>query len=94
MTRTTPQHLNILIIILLAIVASLVPFRPTPSFISLCPLRIMPSRTTHGSQEAARRRQEDKAMAAATLQKEKDTATADGLKATNADNVNVAVNTT
>jgi hypothetical protein len=33
-------------------------------------------------------------MVAATLQKEKDAATADGLKATNADNVNVAVKTT
>ena len=41
-----------------------------------------------------RRRQEDEAMAAATLQKEKDAATDDGLKAMNADNVNVAVDTT
>ncbi len=93
MTQTTPQHLTIPIIILLAIVASLVPFCPAPSFTSLCPLQIMPSRTTCGSQEAARHRLEDEAMAAATLQKEKDAATTDGLKATKEDNFNVAVNT-
>jgi hypothetical protein len=52
----------------------------------------MPSRTTRGSQEAVRRRQEDEAMAAATLQKEKDAAKTDGLKAANEDNSNVAVN--
>ena len=33
-------------------------------------------------------------MAAATLRKEKDAVTADGLKATNADNANVVVDTT
>ena len=94
MTQTTPQHLTISIVILLAIVASLVLFRSTPSFTSLCPLQIMPSRTTCSSQKAVRRRLEDEAMVAATLQKEKAAATADGLKATNADNVNVAVDTT
>jgi hypothetical protein len=52
----------------------------------------MPSRATRGTQEAVRRRQEDKAMAAAILQKEKDAAKNDGLKAANEDNLNVAVN--
>jgi hypothetical protein len=93
MTQTTPQHLTIPIIILLAIVASLVPFRPAPSFPSLCPPQIMPSCTTRGSQEAVRCRLENEAMAAATLQKEKDATTTNGLKATNEDNFNVAVNT-
>jgi hypothetical protein len=51
----------------------------------------MPSRTTRSSQEAVRRRLEDEAMAAATLQKEKDAATPDDLKAINEDNFNVAV---
>jgi hypothetical protein len=45
------------------------------------------------SQEVARRRQEDEAMAAATLQKEKDAAKNDRLKATNEDNLNVAIDT-
>jgi len=53
----------------------------------------MSSRATRGTQEAARRRQEDEAMAAATLQKEKDAAKNDGLKAANEGNPNVAVDT-
>jgi len=53
----------------------------------------MPSRATRSTQEAVRRRQEDEAMAAAILQKEKDAATNDGLKAANEDNLNVAVDT-
>jgi hypothetical protein len=48
----------------------------------------MPSRATHSTQEAARRRQEDKAMAAAILQKEKNAAKNDGLKAANGDDTN------
>ena len=72
MKRTTPQHLTISIIIFFAIVTSLVSLRTAPSFTPQCPLRIMPSRATRGTQEAARRRQEDEAMTAAILQKEKD----------------------
>ena len=53
----------------------------------------MPSRATRSTQEAARRRQDDEAMAAAILQKEKDAAKNDGLKAANGDNLNVAVDT-
>jgi hypothetical protein len=91
MKRTTPQHLIISIIILFAIITSLVSLRTAPSFTPQCPLRIMPSRTTRATQDAARRRQEDKAMAAVILQKEKDAAKNDGLKAANEDNLNVAV---
>ncbi len=80
MKRTTPQHLTISLIILLAIVTSLVSPQTAPSFTPQCPLQIMPSRATRGTQEAARRRQEDKAMAAAILQKEKDATKHDGLK--------------
>ncbi len=72
--------MTISIIILFAIFASLVTLcaapSPTPSYL----IQTMPSRTTH-TQEAVRRRQEDKAMVAATLQKEKDAAKKDGLKA-------------
>jgi len=50
----------------------------------------MPSRATRATQEAARRRQEDEAMAAAILQKEKNAAKNDGLKVVNEDNLNVA----
>ena len=91
MNRTTPQHSTITIIILFTIIASLVSFCTAPSFTPQCPLRIMPSRATRSNQEAARRRQEDEAMAAAILQKEKDAAKNDGLKAANEDNLNVAV---
>jgi hypothetical protein len=50
----------------------------------------MHSRATHSAQEAARRRQDDKAMAAAILQKEKNAAKNDELKAANGDNLTVA----
>ena len=63
------------------------------SFTPQCPLRIMPSRATRGTQEAARRCQEDETMAATILQKEKDAAKNDGLKAANEDDLNVAVDT-
>jgi hypothetical protein len=53
----------------------------------------MPSRATRGTQEAARRSQEDEAMAAAILQKEKDAAKNDGLKMANEDNLNLAADT-
>ena len=66
MQRTTPIILSI---ILLAIIASLV-FCCTPQ----CPLRIMPSRTTRSTQEAAKHRQDDEAMAAVILRKEKNSA--------------------
>jgi hypothetical protein len=79
MKQTTPQYRTISIIILSAIFASLVTLSTTPPPTPPYPLQIMPSRTTR-TQEAARRHQEDKAMAAATLQKEKDTAKKDGLK--------------
>ena len=49
----------------------------------------MPSRATRATQEAARRHQEDKAMAAAILKKEKDAVKNDGLKVANEDNLNV-----
>ena len=83
MKRTTPQYWTISIIILSAIFASPV---------TLC-AALMPSRTTR-TQDAARRHQEDKAMAAATLQKEKDTAKKEGLKAViEKDDFNAAANT-
>ncbi len=93
MKQTTPQHLTISILILFAIVTSLVSLHTAPSFTPQCPLRIMPSCATRGTQEAARRRQEDEAMAAVILQKEKNAAKNDGLKAANGDNLNVAVDT-
>ena len=50
----------------------------------------MPSRATRSTQEAARRRQDDEALATAILQKEKNAANNDGLKAAK---VTVAVDT-
>ena len=50
----------------------------------------MPSCATRVTQEAVRCRQEDEAMAAAILQKEKVAAKNDGLKVANEDNLNVA----
>ncbi len=88
MKRTTPI---ITIIILFAIVASLVLFCTASSFTPQCPLRIMPSRATRSAQEAARCRQDDKAMAAAILQKEKNAAKNDELKAANGDNLTMAL---
>jgi hypothetical protein len=59
------------------------------SLATLC-AALMPSRPTR-TRDAARRRQEDEAMAAATLQKEKDAAKKEGLKAViKKDNLNVA----
>jgi hypothetical protein len=92
MKRTTYQHPTITIIILFAIVASLVSFCTAPSISPHCPLQIMPFRT-RATQGAARHRHDDKAMAAAILQKEKNTGKNDGLKAVNEDNLNVAVDT-
>ena len=85
MQRTTPI---ILAIILLAIIASLVSSCTASYFTPQCPLRIMPSRATRSTQEAARRRQDDEAMAAVILQKEKNAAKNDGLKAANGDDKN------
>jgi hypothetical protein len=80
MKRTTPQYWTISIIILSAIFASPV---------TLC-AALMPSHTTH-TRDAARHRQEDEAMAAATLQKEMDAAKTEGLKAViEKDNLNAA----
>jgi hypothetical protein len=53
----------------------------------------MPSRATRSAQEAVKRRQDDEAMAAAILQKEKNAAKKDELNAANGDNLTVAVNT-
>ena len=91
MKQTKPQHPTITIIILVTIATSLVLFCTAPSFTPQCLLRIMPSHATRATQEAVRRRQEDEAMTAAILQKEKDAAKNDGLKAANEDNLNVAV---
>ncbi len=90
MKRTTPQYRTISISILSAIFTSLVTLcaalPPTPPY----PLRIMPSRTTR-TQDAARCREEDKALAATTLQKEKDAAKKYGLKGViEKENLNVA----
>jgi hypothetical protein len=92
MKQTTPQYRTISIIILSAIFASLVTLcaalPPTPPYL----LRIMPSRTTR-TQDAARHHQEDEALAAATLQKEKDAAKKYGLKAViEKENLNMAAN--
>jgi hypothetical protein len=90
MKRTTPQCWTISIIILSAIFASLVTLCAALPPTLLYPLRIMPSRTTR-TQDATRRRQEDEALAAATLQKEKDAAKKYGLKAViEKENLNVA----
>ena len=64
MKRTTPQHPIITIIILFTIIASRVSFCTASSFTPQCPLQIMPSRATRSAQEAAKRRQDDEAMAA------------------------------
>ena len=93
MKRTKPQHPAISIIILFAIVASLVSYCTAPSFTPQCPLQIMPTCATRSTQDAARRCQEDRAMVAAILQKEKDAAKNDGLKMATEDNLDVAVDT-
>jgi hypothetical protein len=86
MKQTTP---TITIIILFAIVASLVSCCTASYFTPQCPLqRTMPSRATRSTQEAVRRRQDDEAMAAAILQKEKNTAKNDHPKAANGDDTN------
>ena len=78
MQRVSPHYPIISIILLPAILVLLFMYRP-----ALLPLpphhqQIMPSRTSPSmAQEAARLRQEDKAMATATLQKEKDTTAKD-----------------
>jgi hypothetical protein len=48
----------------------------------------MPSRTTRSTRDAAKRRQDDEAMAAAILQKETNAEKNDGLKAANEDDMN------
>jgi len=53
----------------------------------------MPTHATRATQDAAWHRQEDKAMATAILQKEKDAAKNDGLKAENEDNLKLVVDT-
>ena len=80
MKQTTPQYLTISIIILSAIFASLVTLCTAPPPTPPYPIQIMPSRTTR-TKEAVSRRQEDEAMVAVTLQKEKDAEKKDGLKA-------------
>ena len=65
MKRRTPQHPTITIIILFTIIASLVSFYTASSFTPQCPLQIMPSRATRSTQEAARCRQDNEAIAAA-----------------------------
>jgi hypothetical protein len=71
MKRTTARKPRFTIISLVSIVTFLVMFYFLFPSSSQCPSRIMPTRTTHAN-DAARRCQEDEAMAAATLQKEKD----------------------
>ena len=93
MKHTATQYPTISIIILFAIVTSLVSFRTTPSSNLQCPSQIMPPRATRSTQEAARRRQDNEAMAAAILQKEKNAAKKDELNAANGDNLIVAGNT-
>jgi len=80
MKRTPP---TIPFIILFAIVAFLVSCCTASYFTPQCHLRIMPSRATRSTQEAARRRQDDEAMAAVILQKEKNAEKNFGLKASN-----------
>ena len=65
MKQTTTQYPTISIISLFTIVASLVTFHTAFSFTPQCPLQIMPSRATRSTQEAARCRQDNKAIAAA-----------------------------
>ncbi len=79
MKQTTPQYPTISIIDLSAIFASLVTLCAALPPPTLYPPRIMPSRPSR-TKDVARRRQEDKAMAAATFQKEKDAAEKDELK--------------
>ncbi len=81
MKRTTTHSPAILIIILLGIVASLVTLRAAPSSTLQRPSRIMPSRATRSTHATARRRQDNEAVAAASLQTEK-TAAGDGVNPT------------
>jgi hypothetical protein len=92
MEHITPVNLRITGIILVLIVASLVVISiPLTSSVQYS-TRIMPSRST-GMADAARRRQEDNAMAIATLQKEMDGAKKDGSKSSNEGSRGEAVNT-
>ena len=80
--KHTPTHFPvILFIILLGFAASLVSLLAAPSSTLQRPSRIMPSRATRSTQAAARRSQDDGAVAAASLQTEK-TAAGDGVNPT------------
>ena len=75
MQQISPHYLIIPIILLLANLVSLLTHSPALLRLPPHPQQIMPSQTSRSmAQEAARLRQEENAMAAATLQKEKDTA--------------------
>ena len=78
----TPTHSPVvLFVILLGFAASLVSLLAAPSSTLQRPSRIMPSRAIRSTQAAAWRRQDDEAVAAASLQTEK-TAAGDGVNPT------------
>ena len=83
--------MNNIIIILSVIACSLVFCCIAPSVTPQCLTQIMPPRTVRSTQNAPRRHQENKAIAAAVPQKEMDAKKNNGLKAANKDNPNVAV---
>jgi hypothetical protein len=92
MKYTTPANPRIISIILILIVASLIAIGiPLTSAVQHS-TQTMPSRTTRAT-DAARCRQEDNAMAIATLQKEIDGAKKDGSKSSNKGSRGEAVNT-
>ena len=78
MQRLSPHYPIISIILLPAILVFLFTYSPALLRLPPHPQQIMPSRASRSmAQEAARLRQEEDAMAAATLQKEKEAAAKD-----------------
>ncbi len=85
MQRMSPHYPIISILLLLAILVSLFTYSPALLRLPPHPQQIMPSRASRSmAQEATRLRQEEDAMAAATLQKEKDADAEDERDATEA----------
>ena len=92
MQRMSPHYPIISIILLPAILVSLFTYSPALLRLPPHPQQIMPSQTSRSmAQEAARLRQEENAMAAATLQKEKDVAAKDECNAKEASKKSNAV---
>ena len=79
--------MTIIIFTILAIIISQLHCCTVHSISTQHPLQIMPPCTVRSTQNARKRRQDDKAMATVVSPKEKDSDNTDGLKAANEDNL-------